>query len=446
MDSKVFSSDKHSTQPYFSLPTYVKRKSFANVSKRQALFSVASAYIRQFADEQTLPMDLLNRLRQAQAEIEECGYYEHTYGELAYGAKMAWRNSTRCIGRLHWSSLHVRDMRHLTKAEDVFTALIEHIQIATNEGKIRPLMTVFAPQLPAHPGVRIWNSQLIRYAGYQQPDGSIIGDPMQVELTSMLLKLGWKGGSGTAFDLLPLVIQMPSQPPRLFEIPPKVVLEVPISHPDHPGFATLGLKWYAVPIISDMRLEIGGISYTAAPFNGWYMGTEIGARNFSDRNRYNLLPAVAEILGLVKHPDRTLWRDRALVELNIAVLHSFAFYGVSIVDHHTACRQFIVHEECECKAGRTVAADWGWIVPPMSSSLTPIFHKSYQNEAKTPNFFHQQPVWRDYSSPTSRSRTSEREGMEVPGSKFGDPMCDISTLPEQHKLFYEFGSNMSPSC
>ncbi len=393
MDSKSFPSHEHNTQPYFSLPAYVKRKSFANRSKRQAFFPAASVYIRQFADEQPFPIDLLNRLRQIYLEIEAHGYYEQTYSELAYGAKLAWRNNTRCIGRLHWSSLHVRDMRHLNTAEDVFTALIEHIQIATNGGKIRSFMTVFAPQLPAHPGIRIWNSQLMRYAGYLQADGSIIGDPMQVELTTMVLKLGWKGGTGTAFDLLPLVIQMPYEPPRLFEIPPEVVLEVPISHPNHPGFAALGLKWYAVPIISDMRLEIGGISYTAAPFNGWYMGTEIGARNFSDQQRYNLLPAVAEVLGLPTHPERTLWRDQALVELNIAVLHSFALHGVSIVDHHTACRQFIVHEERECKAGREVAADWGWIVPPMSGSLTPVFYKSYKSTVKYPNFFYQQVAW-----------------------------------------------------
>lgn len=405
MDSKEFSSNKHGMQPYFSLPAYAKRRSFASVSKRQTFFSAASAYIRQFADEQTFPIDLLNRLRQVQSEIEERGYYEQTYSELAYGAKLAWRNSARCVGRLHWSSLHMRDMRHLTTAEDVFTALIEHIQIATNRGKIRPLMTVFAPQLPAHPGIRIWNSQLLRYAGYLQADGSTIGDPLQVELTTVLLKMGWKGGAGTAFDLLPLVIQMPYEPPRLFEIPSDVVLEVPISHPDHPGFATLGLKWYAVPIISDMRLEIGGISYTAAPFNGWYMGTEIGARNFSDPNRYNLLPAVAEILGLPMHPERTLWRDQALVELNIAVLHSFALHGVSMVDHHTACRQFIVHEERECKAGRGVAADWGWIVPPMSSSLTPVFHKSYQNEMRTPNFFYQQSALCEYEKWSNYSRS-----------------------------------------
>ncbi|MGR5915266.1 nitric oxide synthase oxygenase [Bacillus pacificus] len=54
--------------------------------------------------------------------------------------------------------------------------------------------------------------------------------------------------------------------------------EVPIEHPEYP-ISSLGAKWYRVPMISDMRLEIGGISYTAAPFNGWYMGTEIGARN-----------------------------------------------------------------------------------------------------------------------------------------------------------------------
>ena len=39
-----------------------------------------------------------------------------------------------------------------------------------------------------------------------------------------------------------------------------------------------------------MCLEIGGICYPAAPFNGWYMGTEIGARNLADTDRYDQLP------------------------------------------------------------------------------------------------------------------------------------------------------------
>lgn len=36
-------------------------------------------------------------------------------------------------------------------------------------------------------------------------------------------------------------------------------------------------------------LEIGGLRFTAAPFSGWYLVTEIGARDLGDPMRYNLL-------------------------------------------------------------------------------------------------------------------------------------------------------------
>lgn len=32
---------------------------------------------------------------------------------------------------------------------------------------------------------RIWNSQLVRYAGYRQQDGSVRGDPANVEITEV---------------------------------------------------------------------------------------------------------------------------------------------------------------------------------------------------------------------------------------------------------------------
>lgn len=32
---------------------------------------------------------------------------------------------------------------------------------------------------------RVWNAQLIRYAGYQMPDGTILGDPASVEFTQV---------------------------------------------------------------------------------------------------------------------------------------------------------------------------------------------------------------------------------------------------------------------
>ena len=49
------------------------------------------------------------------------------------------------------------------------------------------------------------------------------------------------------------------------------------------------LKWYAVPAVANIMLDIGGLQYTAAPFNGWYMCSEIASRTFGDVYRYNLL-------------------------------------------------------------------------------------------------------------------------------------------------------------
>lgn len=55
-------------------------------------------------------------------------------------------------------------------------------------------------------------------------------------------------------------------------------------------FSELGLRWHALPAVANLLLEIGGLEFPAAPFNGWYMGTEIGSRNLCDRHRYDVLP------------------------------------------------------------------------------------------------------------------------------------------------------------
>lgn len=88
-------------------------------------------------------------------------------------------------------------------------------------------------------------------------------------------------------------------------------------------FEELGLKWYVVPAVSSMMLDCGGLEFTGAPFNGWYMSTEIGCRDLCDVNRYNILEKVAVRMGLDTRSVTTLWKDRALVEVNVAVLHSF---------------------------------------------------------------------------------------------------------------------------
>lgn len=343
----------------------------------------AESFIRIFYGETNQSEQEMHiRLSEIEQQIVTTGSYEQTIEELTYGAKLAWRNSNKCIGRLFWQSLHVIDKRHIQAEEAIFEALLEHIQFATNEGRIRPTITVFSPQ-----NVRIWNHQLIRYAGYETNVGTI-GDPDSIAFTKVCQDLGWQGKGGN-FDVLPLVIQTSNNPPKLFDIPKEYILEVPIRHPEFEWFEDLQLKWYAVPMISSMKLEVGGISYAAAPFNGWYMGTEIGARNFADEDRYNMLPIIAERMGLNTKSSASLWKDRALVELNVAVLHSYKEDGVSIVDHHTAAQQFKRFETNEAEAGRDVTGNWAWLVPPISPATTHIYHKPYNNEKKTPNYLYQ---------------------------------------------------------
>ncbi len=352
-----------------------------------SLLVSAERYITQFYAENRMGAPD-RRLRQIRHEIDATGTYWHTPDELEFGARVAWRNSSRCIGRLYWKSLRVRDFREVTAASRIAAESITHLREATNGGRIRPIITVFAPDAPGRPGPRILSSQLVRYAGYQAADGTVIGDPANTDLTHLARGLGWPGASPFGrFDILPLLVQEPGGPITMHELPGDAVREVPIEHPSFGWFGALDLRWYAVPVISDMYLEIGGVCYPAAPFNGWYMCTEIGSRDLGDTGRYNQLPVIASHMGLSRSSDRSLWKDKAITELNLAVLHSFGIAGVTITDHHTESARFLRHLEREEEHGRACPADWTWIVPPAASSATPVFHRYYQNFDQTPNFY-----------------------------------------------------------
>lgn len=337
-------------------------------------------FLEQYTAENKLtPSYVEQRLQQ----IHAAGTVEYTSEEIDYAMKLAWRNSNKCIGRLFWKSLHTFDRRDLRTPQAIYEALIEHIDYATNGGKIRSTISVFDPS------VRIWNHQLVRYAGYETASG-IIGDPASVEFTKKCLELGWRGEQGR-FDVLPLVIQVADDAPVVFDIPAAHILEVPLRHPTLEWFSELGLKWYAVPMISDMKVDVGGIEFISVPFNGWYMGTEIGARNLADENRYNMLPTIAEKMGLDTSKNASLWKDYALVELNRAVLYSYKEDGVSIVDHHTAVEQFLLFEKQEQQAGRDVTGNWVWLVPPLSPATADIYHRTLDNTKKKPFYCYQKP-------------------------------------------------------
>uniref|UniRef100_A0A2P2IBF2 Nitric oxide synthase n=3 Tax=Hirondellea gigas TaxID=1518452 RepID=A0A2P2IBF2_9CRUS len=370
--------------------------------------------IKRFKSEQHLA-----RWVEVEAHIEKNGNtYDLTQTELVYGAKLAWRNASRCIGRIQWSKLQVFDARFVTTASGMFEAICTHVKYATNKGNIRSAISIFPPRTDGKHDFRVWNSQILSYGGYKNEDGSITGDPLNVEFTELCTQLGWKSQK-TRWDILPLVLSANGHDPEWFDFPEQMVLTVHFSHPDFDWFKELGLQWYTLPAVSGMLFDCGGLLFPAAPFNGWYMGTEIGARDLGDVQRYNMLETVALKMGLDTHNPVGLWKDRALVELNVAVLYSFQLQNITIVDHHTAAETFMKHYENEQKLRGGCPADWVWIVPPMSGSVTPVFHQEMSTYYLRPSYEYQEPAWKTHVWKKNKDRDSaSRTSVRKPKRKF----------------------------
>ena len=336
---------------------------------------------------------LTSRQADARDAFENHQRWQPSFEELQHGARVAWRNNARCIGRLFWSSLEVRDKRDIVEPAAVAEDLLKHVRRATNSGKIKPLVSIYAPEDSQGAPLRIWNHQLFGYAGYgKQANGHYIGDPKNEAFTKIVQKMGWQG-KGTDFDLLPWIIQKRGQAAQLFDPPENDCLKVRLRHPRLEWFKDLGLEWYAVPILSDMNLRLGGLNFRAAPFNGWYMGTEIGSRDLGDEGRYNQLPVIADKMEILSEGSNTLWKDRALVELNEAVLHSYSEDGIRIVDHHRASSEFMRFVEKEQAEKRLVSGNWSWLVPPMSGSATEVFHRGWKDRKWVPDYQLQPTAW-----------------------------------------------------
>lgn len=363
--------------------------------QQENMLKEAQKFIGQVAPELAWPISKTqSRLGAIAREIRATGSYTHTTEELDYGAKLAWRNAPKCIGRISWKNLIVRDLRHITEAKSIYDECVQHLRTATNGGNIEIVLTVFRALKPGERwGPRLWNSQLVRYACYEMPDGSLRGDRANLDLTRAILKLGWTPPEPLGeYDILPLVIEMPGEAPILYPLDPKDVLEVPISHPTEPRIAELGMKWCAVPAISNFQLEIGGIVYGCAPFNGWFMGTEI-ARDLWEPSRYDRAIDIANALGLDTSSERTLWRDRAFLELNVAILHSFQEARVTLIDHQTASRQFLMHDLREKRSGRECPAQGSWVVPAAGGSTTPVWHHEMRDFHLTPTYKYAADRW-----------------------------------------------------
>lgn len=331
------------------------------ITREERLIADAEAWFRQLADEwQWSPAQLERRLLEVRLEVSSSGTYTHTSEEIEHGARVAWRNSAKCIGRISWSTLVVRDRRHVTDPDTMFAECLEHLDLATGGTNLLAVMTVFRPRRPDEQwGPRFWTSQFVRYAGYRRPDGGVLGDPANAEFTAFLIERGlWTPPPDRgAFDVLPLALSMPDAPePYVYELPRAYVHECPISHPNHPAVAALGLRWCAVPAITNFELVLGGVRYACCPFNGWFLELEV-VRNLMER--YDVAEPFAAACGI--STDERLWKNRVFHELSVAVLHSFEAARMTMVDQFTASDSFFTHCQRERDAGRECPAQWSWI-------------------------------------------------------------------------------------
>lgn len=356
--------------------------------RKEEAYTFLKLFYKENSSKITQPFE--SRWTEIQAQLNKESYYDHTYDELEFGAKVAWRNHSRCIGRLYWNSLIVNDYREITNPDEMAEKLQNHLDEAFNNGRIKSIISIFSPvkgeKLPAY----IENYQLIQYAGYfDSLSGSIIGDKQNVAFTKMVSSLGWKADQNqNMFDVLPLCIRESGGKRILYKFKPDSIHEIHIQHPSCKKINDLNLKWYAIPVVSNMILTIGGIDYPCAPFNGFYMGTEIASRDFCDENRYNLIKKIASALGYSEeNTPFSLWKDKVLTEINLAVLYSFQKSGVTIIDHHEASQQFMDFMSNERACDRSLSADWSWINPPHASSACPVFHLKMTDHHAVPNFY-----------------------------------------------------------
>ena len=353
------------------------------------------------------------------------GNWTQTAGELEFGSRRAWRNARKCIARNHAEELKLCDLRYVTTSVEMAKELLRNAVEAFNEGRIEPTAFVFPPRTVNGRGPMIWNNQILDFAGYKMDDGTILGDPSNVDLTTAIMELGWTPPQTRGrWDLLPLVTMAEGDKPAMMEIPAPLSNLVNISHPHFPSFAALNLKWKAAPALTRLGFDIGGVQYTAAPFIGWFMDAEIGVRDLADTFRYNVLPDVVQAIGLANGKlqdgvdsledlpeyEQLAMLSRAQSELNYAVQWSFNQAGVTMTDSLTASKKWCkFDDEFKEKHGYRLPADPYWLAPPQGS-IIPVWHRG-----GAPNYQPKPMISKHVQDPVKAWRRERHKWELVPG-------------------------------
>eukprot|EP01035_Chromulina_nebulosa_P027793 gene27793-36595_t len=381
---------------------------------KSTLLREAFEYQVLFHRENSSPPGIMEaRFKEIESSIHSVGTYELTLDDLQYGARVAWRNAQKCANRSKWKELSVIDLRNVCTNQEAFRGILDLLEKSLTSMATITSMAVFRQRLPGETqGPRIWNSMLLRFAGYEgmgsEVTGGILGDPVDANFTKMLIdRFGWIPPSPrTAYDPLPLLLQIKEkEAPELFQIPSSYIPYVHIRHSNYPQLDILGLKWFPVPVVSGLEFHVGGLFFTAVPFVGWFADYEV-VRNLTDSSRYNVLPALANALRLDTSPANECWKEEASIVLNKAILASYMSAGFSMVSHHAMLSEFLHWYEMEKKTRGYCPGNWKWIIPPIGASLCDAYLKLNKMTEFTlkPAIMPPRPAgWRNYTAPNTSS-------------------------------------------
>ena len=104
----------------------------------------------------------------------------------------------------------------------------------------------------------------------------------------------------------------------------------------------------------------------------------------------------------------SLWIDQVVLEVNIAILCSFQKQGVTITDHHSASASFVTFMDNEYKHRGGCPADWIWINPPLTASVTPVFHQEMLNYKLKPSYEYMDKAWVNHKWQRTKSCGSKK--------------------------------------
>ena len=291
--------------------------------------------------------ELCKRVLQIKLELSRGNVYTLTTEELKAGARIAWRTSAKDAVRKAWTKLDVLDRRDVDTHKGICQLIDEHLQAAVSNANV---LAVLSPKRADEVwGFRFWSPKYFLYAGYKKGNGTMVGDPANIEFTNHLVKYGiWKPPKEQKdFDLLPIVFKVPGLRPFAYKIPDDLKCEVAIEHPECKAVADLGLRWPAFDFSSNVSMVIGGIRYQCCCFNQEHVSTEV-VQNLSKRP--GLVQRFAKAMKIP--PSQTLFKKKIQYEMELAVLHSFKSQGYAIMDSEEAAISFSTHCNREREAGR----------------------------------------------------------------------------------------------